>query len=87
MLAAKAGASRAAFARRFATLVGQPPLTYLTEWRLTLAADPLREPDATVAAVARKVGYANAFGLSVAFKRIRGVTPSRHRIGATPAFA
>jgi AraC-like DNA-binding protein len=77
-LAATAGLSRAAFAARFAGLVGQPPLAYLTDWRMTLAADLLREePGTTVAAVARAVGYQDAFAFSVAFKRAKGVSPSR----------
>ncbi|MDG4825872.1 AraC family transcriptional regulator [Asanoa sp. WMMD1127] len=78
-LAAATGASRAAFARRFTALVGQPPMTYLTHWRLDLAAEALRNTDATVSAIAREVGYANAFALSVAFKRVRGATPRQHR--------
>lgn len=78
-LAARAGVSRAAFARRFAAVVGEPPMSYLTGWRIALAADLLRETDDTIESVARKVGYANAFALSVAFKRVRGVSPSRHR--------
>jgi AraC-like DNA-binding protein len=80
-LAAATGASRAAFARRFADLVGQPPMTYLTHWRLDLAAEALRGTDATVGAIARQVGYANAFALTVAFKRVRGTTPREHRTG------
>lgn len=75
-LAAKVGMSRAAFAARFTSLVGEPPLTYLTGWRMTLGADLLQDTDATVAAVARDVGYADAFAFSVAFKRARGVSPS-----------
>lgn len=82
-LASKAGASRAALARRFSALVGEPPMTYLTGWRITTAADLLRHTDATVDAIARKVGYANAFALSVAFKRVRGTTPHQHRVSAT----
>ncbi|WP_430782742.1 AraC family transcriptional regulator [Actinoplanes sp. G11-F43] len=78
-LATAAGASRAAFARRFTTLVGQPPMTYLTHWRLDLAAAALRGGDATVASIARQVGYANAFALTVAFKRVRGTSPSAYR--------
>jgi AraC-like DNA-binding protein len=78
-LAAATGASRAAFARRFTALVGQPPMTYLTHWRLDLAAEALRNTDATVSAIARQVGYANAFALTVAFKRVRGATPRQHR--------
>lgn len=78
-LAATAGASRAAFARRFTAVVGQPPMTYVTHWRLDLAADLLRNTDATVGSVAGQVGYANAFALTVAFKRVRGITPRQHR--------
>ncbi|MCG5217232.1 AraC family transcriptional regulator [Streptosporangium sp. KLBMP 9127] len=75
-LGAEVGMSRAVFARRFTELVGQPPLDYLTEWRMTLAADLLRTSGATVAAVARRVGYADGFAFSHAFKRVRGIPPS-----------
>ena len=78
-LAAQAGMSRAAYARHFNEVVGEPPMTYLTNWRLTLAADLLREPDATVGGVAEEVGYATPFGLSAAFKRVRGVSPTEYR--------
>lgn len=78
-LATKVGSSRAALARRFTAAVGEPPMTYLTSWRITLAADLLRETDHTVETIARKVGYANSFALSVAFKRLRGTRPSDHR--------
>ncbi|MFD7029034.1 AraC family transcriptional regulator [Streptomyces sp. NPDC059917] len=83
-LALKVGVSRASLARRFAEVVGEPPVAYLTGWRLALAADLLREPDATVATVARRVGYSNAFALSTAFKRVRGVSPQEFRTGTTP---
>jgi len=82
-LAAGSGASRAALARRFTALVGEPPMTFLTGWRLALAADLLREPDATISAVARQVGYGSAFALSAAFKRVRGVSPHEHRTLST----
>jgi AraC-like DNA-binding protein len=78
-LAAEAGASRAALARRFTDLVGEPPMAYLTEWRLTLAADLLLEPGATVGAVASQVGYGSPYALSTAFKRARGISPKQHR--------
>jgi AraC-like DNA-binding protein len=78
-LASKVGLSRATFAKRFADLVGQPPMAYVTEWRLCLAADQLRRTDATVDTIARRVGYANAYALSVAFKRVYGTRPSEHR--------
>lgn len=79
-LAAAIGVSRAALARRFTDLVGEPPMTFLTDWRLTLAADLLREPDATVSSVARQVGYGSPFALSAAFKRVRGISPQEHRL-------
>jgi AraC-like DNA-binding protein len=82
-LAAEIGISRAALARRFTDLVGEPPMTFLTSWRLALAADLLREPDATIGAVARQVGYGSPFALSTAFKRVRGITPSDHRLVST----
>ncbi|TCP51846.1 AraC family transcriptional regulator [Tamaricihabitans halophyticus] len=78
-LATKVGVSRAAFARRFTALIGEPPMSYLTGWRVALAADLLRKTDHTVDSIARKVGYANAFALSVAFKRLRGTRPSEYR--------
>ncbi|GGJ21631.1 AraC family transcriptional regulator [Streptomyces brasiliensis] len=78
-LAAEAGVSRAALARRFTELVGEPPMSYLTGWRLALAADRLRDSDDTVAAIARQVGYGSAFALSSAFKRVYGVSPQDHR--------
>ncbi|WP_435154267.1 AraC family transcriptional regulator [Amycolatopsis sacchari] len=82
-LAARCGVSRATLAKRFADLVGEPPLTYLTRWRMTLAADLLAgRHTATLAEVARTVGYSDAFGFSAAFKRVRGVTPSAFRRSA-----
>lgn len=78
-LASATGVSRAALARRFTSLVGEPPMAFLTGWRLTLAADLLREPGATLESVARQVGYGSSFALSTAFKRVRGVSPREHR--------
>ena len=81
-LAKGAGVSRAALARRFNDLVGEPPMAFLTGWRIALAADLLLEPDATVGSVAAKVGYGSPFALSTAFKRIRGVSPKQYRLAA-----
>jgi AraC-like DNA-binding protein len=78
-LAAATGVSRATFARRFNDLVGEPPMAFLTGWRIALAADLLREPGATVGSVAHQVGYSSPFALSTAFKRLRGVSPQAHR--------
>lgn len=81
-LADRVGISRASLARRFSAVVGEAPMSYLTGWRITLAADQLRSTRDTVETIARRVGYANAFALSVAFKRVRGVTPTDHRRAA-----
>jgi len=81
-LAQETGVSRAALARRFNALVGEPPMAFLTEWRLTLAADLLREPGATVGSVAHQVGYGSSFALSTAFKRVRGISPQQHKTAA-----
>jgi AraC-like DNA-binding protein len=81
-LARETGLSRAALARRFTELVGEPPMSFLTSWRIALAADLLLEPGATVGSVAHQVGYSSPFALSTAFKRIRGVSPQQHRTRA-----
>lgn len=79
-LADRVGVSRATLAKRFPEVVGETPATYLTRWRMTLAADLLVEREAvTIAQVARTVGYLDAFAFSTAFKRIRGVNPSEFR--------
>ncbi|MFV8048844.1 AraC family transcriptional regulator [Mycobacterium sp. 48b] len=78
-LAAAVGCSRAVFARRFTDQVGEPPIAFLTGWRLALAADLLRGTEATIAAVARQVGYSTPFALSSAFKRSYGISPNEHR--------
>jgi AraC-like DNA-binding protein len=82
-LAAAVGCSRAMFARRFTEQVGEPPIGFLTGWRLALAADLLRSSQVTIAAVARQVGYSTPFALSSAFKRAYGVSPNTHRATAS----
>ena len=77
-LATATAVSRAALARRFNELVGEPPMTFLTGWRIALAADLLLEPGATIGSVAREVGYGSPFALSTAFKRVRGISPRAH---------
>ncbi|GAA4670057.1 AraC family transcriptional regulator [Amycolatopsis dongchuanensis] len=81
-LAAEAGVSRPTLARRFTTLVGRPPMAYLTWWRLILAATHLRNTSDTLAAIAGRVGYSSPYSLSHAFEREFGVTPGRYRVEA-----
>jgi AraC-like DNA-binding protein len=78
-LAERAGLSRAAFARRFAALVGEPPMAYLTRWRLTTAARLLRESDAPLVTVAAQAGYGSEFAFAKAFKREYGLAPGGYR--------
>ncbi|MEU8248146.1 AraC family transcriptional regulator [Nonomuraea sp. NPDC048916] len=83
-LADLAGLSRAAFSRRFTTLVGQSPMAYLTWWRLATAGRLLRESDAPQAEVATRVGYGSEFAFANAFKRHYGVAPGRYRREGCP---
>jgi len=78
-LASAVGLSRATFARRFAELVGRPPLEYLTGWRLDVAARRLRDTNESVAHVAHAVGYSSEYAFSRAFLRQRGSSPSHYR--------
>jgi AraC-like DNA-binding protein len=78
-LAREAGMSRSAFAAAFASALGRPPLAYLTEWRMTVAMNLLRDSKLSVEQVAAKCGYGNAFAFSSAFKRTVGTPPSAHR--------
>jgi len=86
-LAREARVSRATLARRFADVVGQPPMEFLTQWRVTLAADLILDPAETVASVARAVGYSSPYALSAAFKRVRGVSPHQHRTAERESMA
>jgi AraC-like DNA-binding protein len=78
-LAARSGLSRAAFARRFNALVGEPPMTYLTRWRMTTAAQLLRESDIPLTTVAARTGYGSEFAFAKAFKREFGLAPGGYR--------
>jgi AraC-like DNA-binding protein len=83
-LAGEAGLSRAAFARRFAQLVGEPPLGYLTSWRIKLAQERLRDPTTSLAQVASEIGYGTEFAFSAAFRRHVGMAPGRWRAQLQP---
>jgi AraC-like DNA-binding protein len=74
-LAAEAGMSRSAFAARFRDRMGEPPMTYVTSWRMDLAARLVREEGLTVGRVAERVGYQSEAAFNRAFRRAHRVTP------------
>ena len=78
-LAREVSLSRATLTRRFTNLVGEAPLTYLTRWRMDLAAQHLRETGDAVSSIAHSVGYTSEFAFSRAFARLRDVAPGRYR--------
>jgi AraC-like DNA-binding protein len=84
-LSRQAGVSRATLARRFAALVGQSPMAYLTWWRMTTATRLLRTGDASLEEIASRVGYASAFAFAHAFKREFGLAPGRFRASEAEA--
>jgi AraC-like DNA-binding protein len=84
-LAKQVGASRSGLADRFAKLVGQPPMAYLTQWRMQLAAQLLMNGASKVSAVAAEVGYDSEAAFSRAFKRAAGVAPAAWRERARTA--
>jgi AraC-like DNA-binding protein len=78
-LAQQVGLSRSAFAERFTSLIGQPPMQYLTLWRMQLATQRLRETTAPIARIAADVGYEAEAAFSRAFKREFGMPPAAWR--------
>jgi len=78
-LARDVGLSRSALAERFTEFVGQPPMQYLTNWRMQLAANHLLSGMDSVAAVAERVGYESEAAFSRAFKKVVGTPPSHWR--------
>ncbi|MGW3957377.1 AraC family transcriptional regulator [Streptomyces sp. NPDC004752] len=78
-LAAAAKMSRSHFARQFKHVSGQPPLMYLSHWRIQLAQRALRTSDVTVASLAQRLGFASESTFSHAFARVAGTSPSRYR--------
>jgi AraC-like DNA-binding protein len=73
------GLSRAAFARKFSSLVGRPPLDYLTWWRMTIAGTLLRSSDISLRSVAQRTGYSSESAFNRAFKREYETTPAAYR--------
>lgn len=78
-LAAEALLSRSAFAERFTQVVGMPPMTYLTSWRMQVAAQRLRETHQPIARIASEVGYESEATFTRAFSREIGMAPGRYR--------
>jgi AraC-like DNA-binding protein len=81
-LAAEVHLSRATLARRFTAAVGEPPLAYLTRWRMVLAATRLKTTTDTVETIARDLGYTSEYAFNRAFSRHRGQPPGRYRRAA-----
>jgi len=86
-LASEVGVSRSHLVECFTRLIGQPPMQYLAQWRIQLAARMLTDGSAKVAAVALDVGYASEAAFSRAFKRFVGVSPAQWRRQAGPPVA
>lgn len=78
-LARHVGLSRSALAERFTQFVGDPPMKYLTQWRMQLAANHLMSGVDSVATVASSVGYESEAAFSRAFKKTVGMPPSQWR--------
>ena len=78
-LALKASSSRSNVAKRFTELVGQPPMQYLTRWRMQVAANLLAQSGAKVAAIGAEVGYDSEAAFSRAFKKATGLAPGAWR--------
>lgn len=81
-LAKAAGMSRARFAKRFAALVGLPPIAYLTNWRLMKACRLLRDTGLGTGEIAARCGYASLPSFSRRFKSAFGIGPGAYRRGA-----
>ncbi|WP_425298724.1 helix-turn-helix transcriptional regulator [Rhizobium hainanense] len=81
LLAQICGMSRTAFAVRFKEIVGDPPIEYLTRWKMLLAADRLTRTRQSVAKVAFDLGYQSESAFGSAFKRVIGCSPSTYARG------
>ncbi len=78
-LAAEVAMSRSAFSARFTALVGEPPMLYVTRWRVHVAQASLKEDGATLGELAHRLGYQSEAAFSRAFKRFMGVSPGSVR--------
>jgi AraC-like DNA-binding protein len=84
-LAREAASSRSQVAKRFAELVGQPPMQYLTQWRMQVAANLLAQSGSKIAAIGTEVGYDSEAAFSRAFKKATGLAPGAWREVRRPA--
>ncbi len=80
-LAEQVGISRSALVERFTKYLAEPPMTYLTRWRMQLAARSLEKTSRGVAEIAADVGYESEAAFNRAFKREYGQPPGRYRSG------
>ena len=78
-LARRANTSRSVLAERFKQLVGEPPMSYLTQWRMALAANLLRDTSMCLIHIAAEVGYETDTAFSRAFRREFGLPPAAWR--------
>lgn len=78
-MAITAGMSRSAFAVRFKECFGEPPLAYLTRWRMFKAGDLLRQGKLSIGEISARVGYESEAAFNKAFKRLMGTTPAKYR--------
>jgi len=79
MLAREVGISRSVLAERFRHFLGEPPMAYLTRWRLQLGGRLLKSSNRSVAEIAEEVGYESEAAFNRAFKREFEVPPARFR--------
>lgn len=84
-LARAVNLSRSAFAERFTQLIGSPPMRYLANWRMQVAAQRLRDTRQTIAQIGYDVGYESEAAFTRAFRREMGAPPATWRKQATPA--
>jgi AraC-like DNA-binding protein len=75
-LGRQVGLSRSALAERFSQVMGEPIFTFLTRWRLQIAAEYLLTTPRSIESIAHEAGYESANAFSVAFKRVFGKPPS-----------
>jgi AraC-like DNA-binding protein len=78
-MASLACMSRSAFAERFTQLMKVPPMQYVTQWRVTIAEQMLRDRQLSVACIAQQLGYSSEAAFRRLFKRVSGISPGRIR--------